>query len=121
MECPACGGTHIRKNGKKRGKQNHICVACGRQFIDRYEPTRGYSDEFKRECLIMYVNQSGFRSIERVKGVHHTTVINWVRQAGQQLPDACDPDTTPQVGELDELQTFVGSKKTLDLDRRKSL
>ncbi|MGJ3251190.1 MAG: transposase-like zinc-binding domain-containing protein, partial [Elainellaceae cyanobacterium] len=26
MQCPECGGTHIRKNGKKKGKQNHICV-----------------------------------------------------------------------------------------------
>jgi hypothetical protein len=39
------------------------------------------------------------------------TVINWVRQVGEQLPDAYQPETTPQVGELDELETFVGSKK----------
>ena len=38
MQCPECGATHIRKNGKRKGKQNHICVACGRQFIDAYEP-----------------------------------------------------------------------------------
>jgi transposase-like protein len=30
----------------------------------------------------MYVNGIGFRGIERVTGVHHTTVINWVRQVG---------------------------------------
>ncbi|MBD2068121.1 IS1 family transposase, partial [Leptolyngbya sp. FACHB-671] len=24
MQCPECGSTHIRKNGKRRGKQNHI-------------------------------------------------------------------------------------------------
>jgi hypothetical protein len=28
------------------------------------------------------------------------------------LPDAYDPETTPEVAELDELETFVGSKKT---------
>lgn len=54
----------------------------------------------------------GFRAIERVKGVHHTTVIHWVKQVGQQLPDAYAPDQAPEVGELDELETFVGSKKT---------
>jgi transposase-like protein len=32
--------------------------------------------------LKMYVNGIGFRGIERVTGVHHTTVINWVRQVG---------------------------------------
>jgi transposase len=57
------------------------------------------------------VNGYGFRAIERVKGVHHTTVITWVKQVGDLLPDAYDPETTPEVGELDELETFVGSKK----------
>ncbi len=59
----------------------------------------------------MYVNGSGFRAIERVKGVHHTMVIDWVEQVGQNLPDAYAPQTIPEVGELDELETFVGSKK----------
>ncbi len=54
----------------------------------------------------------GFRAIERVKGVHHTTIINLVKQVGKLLPSAYDPEIIPEVGELDELQTFVGSKKT---------
>jgi len=39
-----------------------------------------------------------------------TTIINWVKEAGKLLPDCYDPETNPEVGELDELQTFVGSK-----------
>jgi len=128
MHCPECKSTHIRKNGKRKSKQNHICVDCRRQFIDCYEPPKGYSDEVKRDCLKMYVNGMGLRSIERVKGVHHTTVITWVKLVGENLPDADDPKTIPEVGELDELETavllafksqehaaanaFVGAKKT---------
>jgi transposase-like protein len=112
MQCPECGSTNISKNGKQKGKQNHICKECRRQFFDTYSLPAGYSDEFKRECLRMYVNGSGFRAIERVKGVHHTTVITWVKQVGKLLPDAYAPETVPEVGELDELETFVGSKKT---------
>jgi transposase-like protein len=111
MQCPECGSSHIRKHGKKRGKQNHICVNCGCQFIKHYDPVQSYSDEFKRECLKMYVNGTGFRTIERVKGVHHTTVIDGVEQVGQGLPDADEPETIPEVEELDKLETFVGSKK----------
>ena len=81
-------------------------------FIDNYNPYRGYSDEIKRECLTMYVNGSGFRQIERVKGVHHTTIITWVKTVGELLPPAYEPETIPDVGELDELETFVGQKKT---------
>ena len=72
--------------GRQRGKQNYICVPCGRQFIDSYE-SKGYSEEFKLECLEMYVNGCGFRAIERVKKVHHTTIINWVKEVGITLPD----------------------------------
>jgi len=60
----------------------------------------------------MYLNGMGFRAIERVTGVHHTTVIYWVKQLGNQLPDTPEIETIPEVGELDELETFVGSKKT---------
>ena len=63
----------------------------------------------RQECLKML----GFRGIERVKGVHHTTVINsWVRQVAPDLPDAPEPDLIPEVGEVDELQTKVCLKKT---------
>ena len=75
----------------------------------------------------------GFRGIERVKGVHHTTLITWVKQLGKTMVDAKSQDVHegelsgdrnnpgdrnnsgahdhPLVGELDELETFVGSKK----------
>jgi hypothetical protein len=39
-------------------------------------------------------------------------VITWVKRVGELLPDAYAPETVPEVGELDELETFVGSKKT---------
>jgi len=59
----------------------------------------------------MYVNGMGFRATERIKGVHYTSIINWVQQVGELLLDAYEPDTIPLVGELDELETFVGQKK----------
>ncbi|WP_144266107.1 IS1 family transposase [Pleurocapsa sp. PCC 7327] len=111
MQCPECGSTALGKNGKQRGKQNYLCKACRRQFIETYDPPAGYGDEFKRDCLKLDVNGMGFRAIERVKGVHHTTVITWVKQIGELLPDAYEPEVTPEVGELDELETFVGTQK----------
>lgn len=112
MECPECKSNHINKNGRKKGKQNYLCVNCGRQFIDSYKSQRGYAQEVKQECLKMYVNGMGFRAIERVTGVHNTTVMDWVKQVGVLLPDYYHPESIPLVGELDELETFVGSKKT---------
>lgn len=59
----------------------------------------GYSDDIKQQCLRMYVNGMGFRGIERVTGVHHITVIYGVKQVGEHLSDAYEPETVPQVGE----------------------
>ncbi len=61
----------------------------------------------------MYVNGMALRAIERVKNVHHTTIMYWIKQIGNQLSDFEHQETVPEVGELDELETFVGSKKTI--------
>lgn len=60
----------------------------------------------------MYLNGMGFRGIERVTGINHNTIINWVRSAALALPDVPEFEEIPEITELDELQTFVGSKKT---------
>ena len=119
MQCAECNSTHIRKNGKRRGKQNHICVDCRRQCLAHDASPPGYSDDVKRECLKLSVNGMGFRAIDRVEGVHHTTFISRLKQVGEHLPDSDAPDAVPEVGALDELETFVGSKKqNLALDSR---
>jgi transposase-like protein len=89
-----------------------------RQFLESYS-AKGYSDEVKRQCLKMYVNGMGFRGVERVSGVHHTTLLHWVKQVAIALPDAPESAEIPEIAQVDELQTFVGSKKTtLAMDGR---
>lgn len=61
----------FRKNSINKGKQNHICLDCCRQFIEQYETTRNYSDEMKRDSVKIYVNGMGFRGKELIKGAHH--------------------------------------------------
>jgi len=54
----------------------------------------------KRECLKMYVNGMGLRAIERVKNVHPTTIINWVKQVGKLLPERIGLKPEPRSGKL---------------------
>ena len=105
-----CASIKISKNGHHHGKQNYLCKSCGRQFVESYDP-KGYSDDVKQLCLKMYLNGMGFRGIERVTGINHNTIINWVKQTGLNLPNAPESDEIPEIAELDELPTFVGSKK----------
>lgn len=73
MKCPECKLANVNNNMSKKGKQN-IFFDCDRQFVDCYQTHHGYAQEVKYECLKMYVNGMGFRALERVKGVHHTTI-----------------------------------------------
>jgi transposase-like protein len=82
MKCPRCGSEQIQKNGHRQSKQNYRCKRCDRQFIAVYSE-RGYSDDVREICLRMHQNGVRFREIERLTGVSHNTVINWVRQMRQ--------------------------------------
>ena len=110
MKCPNCQSNQVRKNGRRRGKQNYQCKKCQRQFIDQYTQT-GYPRSVKESCLKMYVNGLGFRAIERVSGVNHNTIIRWVKATAERLPEAPSVEEIPEIAEIDELQTFVGKKK----------
>ncbi len=110
MNCLHCASTKTSKNGHRRSKQCYICRDCGRQFLEIYDSI-GYRDSTKEHCLTLYVNGMGFRAIERATGVNHNTVINWVKQAASNLPDAPLASEIPEVTQIDELETFVGKKK----------
>jgi hypothetical protein len=58
----------------------------------------------------MSLNGMGWSGIERVTGISPNSVINWVRQAEAKIAD--ENYSIPETALLDELQTFVGSKKT---------
>ena len=54
----------------------------------------------------MALNGMGLRAIERVTGISHNNVINWVRQAAAAVPD--ENDEIPGTAQIDELQTTKG-------------
>ena len=72
---------------------------------------RGYSEKTRKQALKMYVDGINFRRIGRFLGVHHQSVINWVNAYADQVPNAPVPEEVDNV-EMDELFTFIGSKKT---------
>jgi len=107
MKCPQCRSSNLRKDGHQNGKQRFECKDCGRLFRESYE-VKGYHSQVKKLCLEMYLNGMGFRAIERVTGIHHTTIINWVKESAERLSE--DEEDHPIVAELDELQTYIGRK-----------
>ena len=60
----------------------------------------------------MYIAGLNFRRIGRLLEVNHQSVVNWINAYHAALPPAPDlSQETVDVIEMDELFTFVGSKK----------
>jgi len=53
----------------------------------------------------------GFRSIGRFLKVSHVAVFNWIKSFGEKLDELRSADEI-EVIEIDEMHTYIGSKKT---------
>lgn len=108
MKCLKCSSENVCKNGKMYGVQRYKCKDCN------YNYTKGRNckdKSLKRFALELYLEGLGFRSIGRLIKVSHVSVCNWVKQYGQSL-DLLQNDHKVCLTEIDEMHSYVGSKKT---------
>lgn len=113
-QCPHCQRTEqqVKIGRNPSGSQRYLCKVCRRKYTPQPNAI-GYSDELRRKALEMYVDGLNFRRIGRVLDISRQTVANWVNAHADSLPDSPPvPATDVEVEELDELFTFVKSKKT---------
>jgi len=111
--CPKCKQPRYQvKDGLTgAGSQRMRCRACGHRYTPQRKPV-GYADAVRTQALKMYVDGLNFRRIARLLGVHHQTVINWVTAAAERVPAAPPVPSQVETVEMDELYTFVTTKKT---------
>lgn len=88
---------------------NAICAAVASALLV-WSNHRRIDDTVREQALCLYAEGLGLRAIERILGVSHNSVMNWVRLevAGKALErvDAAEIHTV----EVDELWSFVGQK-----------
>jgi hypothetical protein len=65
----------------------------------------------KRLALELYLEGLGFRSIGRILKVSHVSIYNWNPKFGQKAKELRKNDEISVV-EIDEMHTYIGSKKT---------
>ena len=61
---------------------------------------------------MMYLEGMGFRSISRIIGVSYVAVFNWIKAFGIKAGELPTKGTPVKEVEIDEMHTYVGSKKT---------
>lgn len=110
--CPKCrsDAQQIKFGYTKSGSQRYRCKGCGHSYTPQPKIS-GYEESIRLQAVRMVADGINFRRAARLLGVSHQTVINWVKDYVAQLPTAPVPETVTII-EMDELFTFVGSKKT---------
>ena len=112
MICRHCGSDRLVQNGLSRhGQQRWLCRACHRTCGEK--DGRRLAPAKKAAALAHSLEGVGLRATERLVGVSHNTVMNWVLEevAGKVL--ALVPAEEVEWVEADELWTYVGKKKKL--------
>lgn len=127
--CPYCAAheRQVRAGFNRTGSQRFQCQTCRRQYTPEAHPL-GYADEVREQALRLYLEGNGLRRIGRLLKINHQTVANWVTAAHSRLPPqtvtaetAAQPAATAATLEMDELYTFVRSKKATPSSSRSSI
>jgi len=83
--CPNCSSDEYVKSGVINNKQRYKCKKCNYNFtvnklgkkIDNY---------FVNKALQLYLEGLSYREIERILGISHVSILNWVKRYGIKRP-----------------------------------
>ncbi len=110
MDCPRCGSIHSHKAGFVRCRQRYQCKDCRYHYtVEKKSDVK--SVETRRMALKLYLEGLGFRAIGRLLSISYGTVYAWVKEWGSKV-DLPKKKEGVSFMELDEIHTYVGSKKT---------
>lgn len=112
MKFPKCKSSQRVKDGIVKDRQRYQCKDCRFRYTVEYKSA--ITPHFKRLALMMYLEGLGFRSIGRILGVSNVAILNWVRDFGIKAGELPEVKDNVQQVEIDEMHTYVGSKKTKD-------
>ncbi|MCC5924505.1 MAG: IS1 family transposase [Crocinitomicaceae bacterium] len=105
--CPQCQSNKVVKSGVVNNKQRYKCNDCGYHFtvnkigkqIDMYYVTK---------ALQLYLEGLTYREIERILGVSHVSVMNWVKKYNIHKVKNTDYHPTYKILNQSELSKYFG-------------
>ena len=94
------------EKSEKWNAQRKIQISVQMLWTQLYLDKNGYPEEVKREAIRYYLEEIGFRRIERMLHVSHVSVINRVKKSSNEIrKNKKIVSTKTDVLELDEICT----------------
>ena len=112
LACPKCQGNHIIKSGVINNKQRYLCKKCN-YFFTVNKIGKKIDDYYVTKALQLYIEGLSFREIERIIGVSHVTVANWVKSYNIKKPSHANYHPTYKIFSHLELLEHLKNKQLL--------
>lgn len=112
LTCPKCQNYHIIKSGIINSKQRYLCKKCS-YFFTVNKIGKKIDDYYVTKALQLYLEGLSFREIERIIGVSHVTVSNWVKTFNIKKPSHANYHPTYKIFSHLELVEYLKNKQLL--------
>ena len=103
--CPKCDSPEATKSGVINERQRFKCQSCGYHYTVA-KLGREVDSYYVIKALQLYIEGVSYREIERLLGVSHVSVMNWVKKYGVKAPRQTDYHPTYKILNQKELAEF---------------
>lgn len=111
-QCPRCGSTEVIKSGIIAHRQRYKCKNCN-YFFTVQKQGKQIDNYYVVKALQLYLEGVSYREIERLLGISHVSVINWVKKYKIKQPENYEYHPTYKVLNHQELAEFMQNASNL--------
>lgn len=111
-KCPKCASFEIIKSGVVQQRQRYKCKNCLYYFtVDKLG--KRIDDYYVIKAMQLYLEGVSLREIERLLGVSHVSVMNWLRKYKIKRPEFGKYHPTYKILNHKELMEFFSGSENL--------
>jgi hypothetical protein len=110
--CPNCASSEYIKSGIVSGRQRYKCKNCGYYFTVN-KLGKKIDDYYVNKALQLYLEGLTYREIERILGISHVSIMNWVRKYNIKRPYNSKYHPTYRILNSEELSAYFSDSKNL--------
>lgn len=112
IACPKCRKEDVVKSGIVKGRQRFRCKHCN-YFFSVLKDGKNIDPYYVIKALQLYIEGVPYREIERILGISHVSVMNWVKKYSIKAPENYEYRPSYKVLTHRELLELLGDKDVL--------
>lgn len=112
LVCPRCFAGDCVRSGLVKNKQRYKCKACAYYFTVN-KPGKRIDAYYIIKALQLYLEGISYREIERILGISHVSVMNWVKQYGISRPSHSNYRPTYRIMRFEDVKAFYSDPENL--------